>query len=75
MVGENGEVIQNKIKAFRYVLPARLPKKLAEAYKLHWRPLFAMMEKGVGKIPELLTAEIVSNLYDLGTEYLKMRVS
>ena len=74
-VGKNGEVIQNKIKAFRYFLPARLPKKLAEVYKLHWRPLFAMMEKGVGEIPELLTAEIVNNLYDLGTEYLKTRVS
>jgi hypothetical protein len=52
-----------------------LPKKLAEVYKLHWRPLFAMTEKGVGKIPELLTAEIVNNLYNLGTEYLKTRVS
>jgi hypothetical protein len=75
MVGENGELIQNKIKAFRNFLPARLPRKLAEVYKLHWRPLFAMMEKGVGEIPELLTAEIVNNLYDLGSEYLKSRAS
>ena len=74
-VGENGELMQNKIKAFRTFLPARLPKKLAEVYKLHWRPLFGMMEKGVGEIPELLTAEIVNSLYDLGTEYLKTRVS
>ncbi len=34
-----------------------------------------MMENGVGKIPELLTAETVNNLYNLGTEYLKTRVS
>lgn len=34
-----------------------------------------MMEKGVGEIPELLTTEIVNNLYDLGTEYVKTRVS
>ena len=32
-----------------------------------------MIEKGVGKIPKLLTAEIVNYLYDLGTEYLKTR--
>ena len=74
-VGENGEMIQNKIKAFRKFLPARLPRKLAEDYKLHWRPLFSMMEKGFGDIPDLLTPAIVNNLYDLGTEYLRTRVS
>ena len=74
-VGENGAVVYNKIKAFRTFLPARLPKKIAEAYKLHWRPVYGMMEKGVGVIPEELTPEIVNNLYDLGTEYLRTRVS
>ncbi len=29
----------------------------------------------MGKIPVLLTAETVNNLYNLGTEYLKTRVS
>ena len=32
-------------------------------------------EEGVGDIPEELTPEIVNNLYDLGTEYLRARVS
>ena len=74
-VGENGELTHNKIKAFRNFLPARLPRKLAEDYKLHWRPVFATMEKGLGDIPEVLTPAIVNNLYDLGTEYLRTRVS
>ena len=75
-VGENGAVVYNKIKPFRMFLPARLPKKIAEAYKLHWRPVYGMMEKArVSDMPEELTPEIVNNLYDLGTEYLRTRVS
>ncbi len=72
-VGENGAVIQNKVKQFRNFLPARLPKKLAKIFKLHWRPVYLMMKKGMGKIPEVLTPEIVNNLYDLGTEHLRTR--
>jgi hypothetical protein len=34
-----------------------------------------MMEKGFGNIPEVLTPAIVNNLCDLGTEYLRTRVS
>jgi hypothetical protein len=74
-VSENGELTQNNIKAFRSFLPARLPRKLAEDYKLHWRPVFATMEKGLGDIPEVLTPAMVNSLYDLGTEYLRTRVS
>jgi hypothetical protein len=74
-VGENGHVTHNKIKAFRNFLPARLPRKLAEDYKLHWRPLYSMMEKGFGNIPEVLTPTIVNDLYDLGTQHLRTRVS
>ena len=74
-VGENGAMIQNKVKQFRNFLPARLPKKLAEIFKLHWRPVYLMMEKGMGEIPEVLTPEIVNNLFNLGTDYLRRRVS
>ena len=74
-VCENGLIENNKIKQFRNFLPARLPANVRGAYKLHWRPLFGMMEKGVGNIPAVLTTEIVNNLYELGTEYLKTRVS
>ncbi len=72
-VGENGVVEYNKIKAFRVLFPAWLQRKIAEAYKLHWRSLYRMMEKGVGNIPEELSPEIVNNLYNLGTEYLRTK--
>jgi hypothetical protein len=75
-VGENGHVARNKIKAFCKFLPACLPRrKLAEDYKLHWRPLHSMMEKGFGNIPEVLTPTIVDDLYDLRTQHLRTRVS
>ncbi len=57
------------------LFPAWLQRKIAEAYKLHWMPLYRMMEMGVRNIPEELTPEIVNNLYDLRTEYLRTRVS
>jgi hypothetical protein len=44
-------------------------------YKLHWRPVFAMTQVGVGQIPENLTPEFVDNLYERGTECLQTRVS
>jgi hypothetical protein len=43
-VGENG-VVYNRIKAFRTFLPSRLPKRIADIYKLHWRPVYLMMEE------------------------------
>ena len=73
--GENGEVEHNAIKPFRKFLPARLPKKIADIYKLHWRPVYLMMEEGAGKIPEHLTTAIVNSLYERGTEHLQTRVS
>ncbi|KAI2492163.1 hypothetical protein MHU86_22390 [Fragilaria crotonensis] len=73
--GENGVIEQHSIKAFRKFIPARLPKRISNVYKLHWRPVFAMMEEGVGQIPENLKPEIVDNLYERGTEYLQTRVS
>ena len=73
--GENGVLEQRNIKPFRKFLPARLPKKASDVFKIHWRPVFTMMEAGVGEIPENLTPEIVNDLYERGTEYLKTRVS
>ncbi len=73
--GENGVIEQHSIKAFRKFIPACLPKRISDVYKLHWRPVFAMMQEGVGQIPENLTPEIVDNLYERGTEYLQTRVS
>ena len=74
-VDENGIVQMRKIKPFRKFLPARLPTKIADVYKIHWKPLFSMMEAGLGEIPPNLTPEIVNDLYDRGTEYLQTRVS
>jgi hypothetical protein len=73
--GENGVIERRNIKPFRKFLPARLPKRVSDVYKLHWRPVFAMMEEGIGQIPENLTPEIVDDLYERGTEYLQTRVS
>jgi hypothetical protein len=75
--GENGSVLnKNAIKPFCKFLPARLPMKIADIYKLHWRPVYVMMEEGIGdEIPEPLTTAIVNNLYERGTEYLQRRVS
>jgi hypothetical protein len=75
MEGENGVIEQHNIKAFRKFLPARLPKKVSDVFKLHWRPLFSMMEEGIGCIPENLTPKIVDDLYEIATEYLQTRVS
>ena len=73
--GENGVIEQSTIKPFRKFVPARLPTKIADAYKIHWKPLFSMMEAGIGEIPPNLTPEIVNDLYDRGTENLQTRVS
>jgi hypothetical protein len=73
--GENGIIERRNIKPFRKFLPARLPKKIADVYKIHWRPVFAMMEAGIGDIPQNLTPDIVNELYERGTDYLKTRVS
>lgn len=43
-VSENGIQIPSPIKPFRNLLPSRLPKKIANTFKLHWRPVFRMMD-------------------------------
>ena len=69
-------VLNNAIKLFRKFLPARLPKKIADIYKLHWQPVYVMMEEGIGdEVPGHLTTAIVNNLFEQGTEYLQRRVS
>jgi hypothetical protein len=45
--GENGAVVNNAIKPFRKFLPARLPKKIDDIYKLHWQSVYVMMEEGM----------------------------
>jgi hypothetical protein len=75
---ENGEMIHSPVKPFRKLVPSRLPKKLADTYKLHWRPIFNMMEEGIRQddIPQNMPSiEVVENLYTTATEYLKTRVS
>ena len=77
-VGENGDRIPSPIKPFRDFLPRQLPKKLADTYKLHWRPIFRLMEEGFpcDDIPQHLPSmEVVDALYNTATEYLKTRVS
>ncbi len=57
------------------ILTACLPKKVSDVFKIHWRPVFSIMEEGVGQLPENLTPEIVDDLNERATEYLQTRVS
>lgn len=74
-VGENGALTTRAIKPFRLFVPSRMPKKIADTFKLHWRPIFAMMEEGLENIPQNPTAAQIDELYDQATEYLKTRVA
>jgi hypothetical protein len=73
-VGENDEITARPIKPFRSFVPGRLPKKIADTFKLHWRPLFTMMEEGLDGIPQNPSAETIDDLYEQATEHLKTRV-
>ena len=74
--GENGEIQQRTIKAFRNFVPSRLPKKVADIYKLHWRPVYKMMEQGLsGPIPVSPSIDEVNNLFEQGTNFMETRVS
>ena len=77
-VGENGKMIHSAIKPFRDLATRRLPKKLADSYKLHWKPIFRLMEEGIPAqdIPQNMpSSEVLDKLYVTATEYLKTRVS
>jgi hypothetical protein len=62
-LGENGKFTARPIKPFRCFVPGRLPKKIADTFKLHWRPLFTMMEEGLDNIPHNPSAETIHSLY------------
>jgi hypothetical protein len=72
-VGENGEITARPIKPYRCFVPGRLPKTIADTFKLHWRPLFTMMEEGLDDIPQDPSAETIDALYAQATEHLKTR--
>jgi hypothetical protein len=75
-LGENGDRIKSPIKPFRNLLPSRLPKSIADSYKLHWRPIFKMMEEGLENIPPTpMSIEACDAMYCTATEFLKSRVS
>ncbi len=40
-----------------------------------WKPVYLMMEEGIGPIPEHLRTKIVNDLYERGTEHCCRRVS
>ena len=79
IVGENGEIVSRKIKPFRKLLPSRLPKKVADTFKLIWRPIFTMMEEGItGNVlastdESMLTSEMINSLYNEGTDHLRTK--
>jgi hypothetical protein len=76
VAGENEDVAeQQSIKPFRKFLPSRLPKKVADVFKLHWRPVYKLMEQGIDVIPESPSMEEVNDLYERGTNAIRARVS
>ena len=73
---ENGQLVCRPIKPFRNLKPTLLPKQIANTFKLHWRPVFKLMEEGIN-VPgdtETLDAATINNLYESATEFLKTRV-
>ena len=72
--GQN-EADQQSIKLFRKFLPLRLPKKVADIFMLHWRPVYKLMEHGIDVIPESPSMEEVNDLYERGTNAIQERVS
>lgn len=75
MIDESGNITVRPIKPFRAFVPGRLPKKIADTYKLHWRPLFQIMEEGLDDIPPMNpSTEISEALYNQATLHLQTRV-
>jgi hypothetical protein len=63
MMDESGNITIRPMKSFRAFVPGRLPKKIADTYKLHWRPLFQIMEEGLDDIlPMNPSTEIIEAL-------------
>jgi hypothetical protein len=74
---QNGQLVNCLIKPFRKLCPAKLPKGLANTYKLHWRPLFQMMELSmhISDASYNLSTDKIDALFARGTDNLKSRVS
>lgn len=72
---ENGDRIRAPIKPFRNFKPSRLPKKIATTYKLHWRPVFKLMEEGIGDHPQIPTDEFADAMFDKATDHVRTQVS
>ena len=70
-----GEEIAQPIRPFRTFIPGRLPKKVADTFKLHWRPLFQMMEEGLEDIPQNPSAESIDALCEQARTHLKTRLA
>lgn len=74
VIGENGVLVQKPIKPFCTFVPGCLPKKIADTFKLHWQPVFQLMEEGLDNIPQNPSADAIEELYLQGTNYLKTQV-
>ena len=62
--GENGINEQQNIKTFAYSCLRGCKRRFANVYKIHWQPLFTIMEVGFGDIPQNLTPDLVNELYE-----------
>ena len=74
----NGNRLQAPIRPFRKFSPDMLPKDIKQKLRLHWFPIYKMMESA----PDLrirdgdsIDATYLDQSFQLGKEYLKTRVS
>ena len=69
-----------RVKLFRNLKPVLLINtQLKNAYKLHWKPLYSMIEQAYGlTIPDdlsTITHEVIDEIYNLCIIFLKAKVS
>ena len=69
---KKGVLVHAPVRPFRLLKPSFLPAPVAKKFKLHWRPLYLMMQEGF----ELdsnneLTTEVVNEYYKAGDKYLR----
>lgn len=74
---ENDVLVNRPIKPFRKFQAHSLPKKVADTFKLHWRPLYQMMETEL-EIPgdsAAMVSEQITEAFTIGSQYMKSHVS
>ena len=74
IIKRNGIDISMTIKKFRLFNTQSLPKKIANTFKLNWRPLLSIMEEDISILkPSLITSSVLKDIFN--RENLKKRAN